>query len=62
MLPKKGGKVKVNDLPSYKDSAKPELPVIVEVKDVTDWPMVVVEIDGNSYELYEDDGYELIDS
>jgi hypothetical protein len=57
MLPEPGDKITVTDLPSYRASAKPSLPTVAVVLRVTDHPMVIVEIEGIEYELYEDDGY-----
>ena len=62
MLPIIGEKIRVFDLPSYRSECKPTLPVEVEVSRVDEYPFIVVCIDGNEYELYEDDGYETINT
>lgn len=57
MKEKIGDKINVFDLPSYKQSAKPKLPVITSIINITDYPMVVVDIEGVEFELYINDGY-----
>lgn len=60
MLPKVGDKIRVFDLPSYKTKSKPYLPVEADVVEITEYSMVIVEINGKRFELYEDDGYESV--
>lgn len=58
-MPKVGQIVKVKELPSYQRKYWPSLPVIVLVKRIEyDNRVIVVEIDGKDWELYEGDGYE----
>ena len=54
----KGDKIKVLSLDSYRAEAQPKLPVITEVVEVTDYPMIIVKIEGKKYEMYEGQGYE----
>lgn len=53
-----GDSIKVNELPSYKESSWPSLPIKTRVADITYDQMVIVEIESRRFELYEDDGYE----
>ena len=57
---KVGDKIRVFDLPSYKQAEKPDLPIITEVMEITDWPLIIVNIDNKTFELYSDDGYERV--
>lgn len=57
MLPAPGDKITVTDLSSYRAASKPQLPAVAVVLRVNSYPMVIVEIEGIEYELYEDDGY-----
>tara|TARA_R110000850_G_C9643039_1_gene433523 strand:- start:338 stop:520 length:183 start_codon:yes stop_codon:yes gene_type:complete len=57
MKTKVGDIIKVFDLPSYSLNAEPVLPVETRIIEITDYPLIIVNIEGRRFELYEDDGY-----
>jgi len=59
MIPQKGAKIKIFDMPSYRPECRPLFPCVGVVTEAYEYTFLV-DVQGNLYSLYDDESFEIL--